>query len=180
MNAYAKIAHLYGKVDPKDEAAVQQFFEETFPTLSPVEQQEILDELFFETTGLGPDTSHQENQGTATHLEQLHNQLTPLENQVLQHIADGQTNSQIARILGLSRSAFKNVIANIHKKLDMRTMAILVLTGKLRNFNALEPIQTSEFRTVIEQYLYYINSSQDLTESSQPLNELATSRHHRS
>lgn len=179
MNAYAKIAHLHGKVDPKDEAAIQQFFEETFPTLSPVEQQEIVDELFFETTGLGPDTSHQENQGTATQREQLHNHFTPLEKEVLQRIANGQTNSQITRNLNLSRRTFKIVISSIWTKVDIGTKAILVLTGKSNTFLNPDPIQTSEYRTLIEQYLHYINSPQGSTESSQLLNELATSRHHR-
>lgn len=180
MNAYAKIAQIHGKVDPKDEAAVQQFFEATFPTLSPAEQQEIVDELFFETTGLGPDTAHQEGQSTTTHLVPFHNLLTHLENQVLQRIADGQTNSQITRSLGLSRSAFKNVIASIWTKIDIGTKAVIVLTQKSTSFNALEPIQASDFRALIEQYLHYINSSQGSAESSQLLNELATSRYHRS
>lgn len=52
MNAYAKIAATYGKVNPKDPQAVQKFFEVTLPTYSPKKQQQVVDDLFTKTTGI--------------------------------------------------------------------------------------------------------------------------------
>jgi hypothetical protein len=52
MNAYAKIAATYGKVNPKDPQAVQKFFEVTLPKYSPKKQQQVVDDLFTKTTGI--------------------------------------------------------------------------------------------------------------------------------
>lgn len=52
MDAYAKIAATYGKVNPKDPQAVQKFFEITLPKYSPKKQQQVVDELFTKTTGI--------------------------------------------------------------------------------------------------------------------------------
>ena len=61
MDVMAKVAAQYGKVDPKNGAAVQKFFEETVPTLSMKKREEILDEVLSWSTGvdatLGRDTS---------------------------------------------------------------------------------------------------------------------------
>lgn len=51
---------------------------------------------------------------------QLLDSLTPQENRVLEHVAAGYTNKEIARALNLSDKTVKNYLSNTFQKLQIR------------------------------------------------------------
>ncbi len=50
--AFLKAAATHGKVNPKDLAAVDDFYQKTIFTLSPKKRQAIFNDIFTDTTGL--------------------------------------------------------------------------------------------------------------------------------
>jgi DNA-binding CsgD family transcriptional regulator len=62
------------------------------------------------------------------------NPLTGRERDVLRHVADGATNQQIARRLGVGVSTVKTYLERIHPKLESRDRASAVATAMLREW----------------------------------------------
>ncbi len=182
MNAYATIAQIYGKVDPKDETAVQQFFEEKFPTLSPEKQQEIVDELFFKTTGLGSDPVDEQTLHREEVSEHPGDQLTTLQKRILVLIAKGQSNAQIAQQLEISKKNIQDTIIDTWEKLNpfiKDRLPYLEMTGN-------NLINSKERRTLLCRMTIshciseYLKNPNEFRENLQQFNEPETSRSHRS
>jgi DNA-binding CsgD family transcriptional regulator len=181
MNAYATIAQIYGKVDPKDEVAVQQFFEETFPTLSPEKQQEIVDELFFKTTGLGSDQLDEQNLDTEATPEHPSNELTTLQKRILALIARGHSNAEVAQYLELSQSDIKDAIIDIWNKLELPIKKLFPSDIETNDLINTTESRSPSCQLIISHYLYnYLKNPHWPSNNLQRLSELVTSRSHRS
>jgi DNA-binding CsgD family transcriptional regulator len=50
-----------------------------------------------------------------------HGVLTPREREVLEHVADGRTNSEVAAVLGISQETVRKHLENSYSKLDVHT-----------------------------------------------------------
>lgn len=176
MNAYAEIAQIYGNVDPKDEAAVQHFFEATLPTFPPIKQQKIVDELFFKTTGLGPESADKQQQNRTALSETQNHKLTNLEQRILELIAKGRTNHEIAQQLTLSQRVIKSTIIDIWEKIDIAVKNTLTADPKKNVFlNPREPLPLM-YRTTVAHYVRYLKTPPGSAESFQIWNELMAAR----
>lgn len=184
MNAYATIAQTYGNVDPSDEAAVQRFFEETLPTFSPTKQQEIVDELFFKTTGLGPDFPQEQNQDHDQKPEEIstleNDHLSSVETQILRFIVNGHSNSRIARELEISRVSLLEHIANIWKKMSPSAKDVFLSSPERNLFLQETQYPSGEWQQLLNHYLQYVHTPHNSTETFLQWIERTTERAHRS
>jgi len=64
---------------------------------------------------------------TGSTIEDITSHLTPREVQILTHIAEGNSNKQIARILGISEQTIKNHVSGILRKLNANDRAHAVM-----------------------------------------------------
>jgi DNA-binding NarL/FixJ family response regulator len=64
-------------------------------------------------------------------------QLTPRERQVLERLADGWDNAQIARDLGLAEQTVRNYVTNIYEKLGVHSRAEAVVWARDRGVTTL-------------------------------------------
>lgn len=71
-------------------------------------------------------------------VETLTSPLTPRETQVLNYMAQGYLNKQIATILGISEQTIKNHVTSILRKLDANVRTEAVVTALRRGFISLE------------------------------------------
>jgi len=69
--------------------------------------------------------------------------LTVRERQILNHIANGNTNKQIARLLSISEQTIKNHVSAILRKLNANDRAHAVVLAIRRGLISAEPVNTS-------------------------------------
>jgi FixJ family two-component response regulator len=88
-----------------------------------VHDQELIDAV---NLALSLDTARRTNDSTRRRLQQLFEQLTRREREVLAHVVSGALNKQIASQLGLSLITVKQHRASVMRKMNASSLADLV------------------------------------------------------